>query len=111
MISLKQNELNEWHKKNFDVLNTHEQLIGMTEEVGEIAHYYLKGQQGIRGVTREVMIAKMVDGWCDTVIFGIQMMTSLNVDAEKALEMVIEQVLQRDWRKDKEGNTVSQHKE
>jgi NTP pyrophosphatase (non-canonical NTP hydrolase) len=84
-------------------------IHGMSEEVGEMNHWYLKGKQKIRGVTPEIAKEKMADAFADTVVFGIQAMTCLGLDAEKVLKEVFDEVLKRDWVDNPEGIGYSQH--
>lgn len=105
MIDLKQKELKEWQSKNFgnypdDALRC---AIGMAEEVGEVCHHVLKGTQkireGINGINKE----EVADGVADALIYGLQLLSTLGIDAEKEIAAVIEKVLQRDWKKNPSG--------
>lgn len=97
MVNLRQKDLAEWQKRNFGTkTNGSEwQYMGMVEEVGELGHALLKKKQGIRNMTHE----DVADAFADTVIFGIQVMTAEGIDAEKAIEKTINEVLKRDWKK------------
>ena len=86
-------------------------IHGMSEEIGEMAHWYLKGKQLIRGATPEIAKDKMVDAFADVVVFGLQAMTALGVDAESNLKQIFDEVLKRDWTKNPDGNGYSQHKQ
>ena len=112
MIDLKQKELNIWQAKNFanhpdDALRC---ALGMAEEVGEVCHHILKGTQkireGINGINKE----EVADGVADTLIYGLQLLSVLGIDAEKEITAVIEKVLQRDWKKNPEGNEIDCNK-
>ena len=106
MIDLKQKELARWQNKNFSSeLNKIEYMaLGMAEEVGEICHSILKGKQGIReGADGNDLTMKIADDFADTVIFGIQLMSCLGLDAEQIITNTINNVvLKRDWTKSKE---------
>lgn len=101
MIDLKQRELAQWQKDNFGVSDTGilEMALGMSEEVGEIHHTILKGIQGIREGVHTLDKKKVANGVGDTLIYGMQLLTMLGLDAEKEISEVIEEVLKRDWRK------------
>jgi len=106
MIDLKQKELADWEKKNFgrhddDVMRL---SLGMAEEVGEICHHVMKGTQKIRGGINGLNNDEIADGVADTLIYGMQLLTRLDMDAEEEIAKVIEKVLQRDWKKNPEGD-------
>ena len=100
MIDLKQKELHEWEERNFgrhdnDVLRA---ALGMSEEVGEICHHVLKGTQHIRGGVNGIDVDQVADGVADALVYGLQLLSHLNVDAEKEIAAVIDKVLERDWK-------------
>lgn len=107
MISLKQYQLYDWQVRNFGKQPTERILLGMAEEVGELCHLVLKRQQGIReAAEKDDLRASIADAFADCVIFGIQVMTNEGLNAEDMLEMTIEQVLMRDWKRfPKNGET------
>jgi len=99
MINLRQKELHEWQKKNFgkhddDILKC---ALGMAEEVGEVCHHVLKGTQRIRGGINGINKEEVADGVVDTLIYGLQLLTILNIDAEREISEVIDKVLKRNW--------------
>lgn len=105
MIDLKQKELNEWQVKNFgvhgdDLLRF---ALGMSEEVGEVCHHVLKGTQKIRGGLNGINKDEVADGVADTLIYGMQLLTALGMDAEKEISAVVDKVLKRDWHKNPQG--------
>jgi len=105
MIDLRQKELDQWQKRNFgshndDLLKC---ALGMAEEVGEVCHHVLKGTQGIRGGVNGLNKAEIADGVADTVIYGLQLLSILGLDAEEEIAAVIAQVLARDWKADPAG--------
>lgn len=101
MISLRQKELAKWQEKNFRNVTSEKLALGMAEEVGELCHYILKRMQKIREASDEQSVqAEIADAFGDTVIFGIQLMESEGLDAEKVLKKVIDDVLTRDWLSD-----------
>lgn len=106
MIDLKQKELADWMKYNFgehedDILKC---ALGMAEEVGEVCHHVLKGTQLIRGGVNGMNKAEIADGVADTLIYGLQLLSKLDMDAEKEISKVIEKVLKRNWIKNPHGN-------
>lgn len=111
-FSLKQRELNEWQKKNFGVSQVEDMVLGMAEEVGELAHWILKRKQGIReasngGDCKE----EIADAFADVVVFGIQAMSYEGIDAEKAFSNTVKEVLARDFVNNPSGKGYSQHKQ
>jgi NTP pyrophosphatase (non-canonical NTP hydrolase) len=109
MIDLRQAELREWMLNNFgehedDIMRC---ALGMAEEVGEVCHHILKGTQKIRGGINGVNVDEVVDGVADTLVFGLQILSILGVDAEKEIGSVTENVLRRDWKKNPGGDGYS----
>ena len=114
MIDLKQKELYAWQQRNFPTTKleklSKEELIkiililqitvGINEEVGEVSHHVLKGIQGIRGGVNGIQTDEVADGICDSLIYGLQLLSLLKIDAEKEFGKVIEEVLNRDWTND-----------
>lgn len=99
MIDLKQKELKEWQIRNFGIHN--DDLLrcglGMSEEVGETCHHILKGTQKIRGGINGLNIEEIADGVADTLIYGLQILSLIGVDAEIVIKETIDKVLERDW--------------
>jgi NTP pyrophosphatase (non-canonical NTP hydrolase) len=104
MISLRQSDLHEWQKRNFGTPSIAHVTLGIAEESGEVCHHILKGEQGIRGGKNGIDVNRVADGVADTLIYGIQLLTLLGIDAEAVIAETIEKVLARDWTKDKGGN-------
>jgi len=113
MIDLKksQADLFVWAKRNFGEpndpngsLNTVNEVLGMAEEMGELAHAVLKRQQKIReAADGSDMKEEIADAFADVVIFGLNAMSCEGIDAEQVLKEVIDKVLRRDWVNDPEG--------
>jgi NTP pyrophosphatase (non-canonical NTP hydrolase) len=102
MIDLRQKELQYWQLNNFgecDECDLSDMIHGMSEEVGEMNYWYLKGKQKIHGITASVAKEKMADAFGDIVVFGIQAMNTLGLDAEDVLRKVFNEVLSREWYK------------
>ena len=101
MISLKeiQKEQGEWSARNFDNKKIYQPILGATEEVGELAHAYLKMEQGIRG-TKEEHQAAMKDAIGDCCIFLMDLCNQMDWDFEGIIRETWAQVKKRDWKKD-----------
>lgn len=111
MIDLRQKELADWQERNFGEPDDDTALkcaLGMAEEVGEVCHHVLKGTQGIRGGVNGIDSDEVADGVADVLIYGLQLLSFLNLDAEREIAAVIEKVLQRDWKSDPAGNMAGQ---
>jgi len=107
MIDLKQAELHQWQVKNFgehsdDVLKC---ALGMAEECGEICHHVLKGTQRIRGGVNGMQKGEIADGVADVLIYGVQLLSLIGLDAEAEIATVIDHVLKRNWIDDPSGPT------
>lgn len=109
MIDLRQKEFAAWQRRNFGTPELSDMIHGMAEEVGELNHWYLKGKQGIRGANEEIAREKMADAFADTVVFGLQAMTCLGLDADEVLNKTFDEVLARDWKNNPDGAGFSQH--
>ena len=111
MIDLKQKELYAWQQRNFPTTDleklSKDELIriivilqvtvGIVEEVGEVSHHILKGTQGIRDRVNGIDGAEVADGICDGLIYGLQLLSLLQIDAEGEFGKVIKEILVRDW--------------
>jgi NTP pyrophosphatase (non-canonical NTP hydrolase) len=64
-----QKEHQKWVERNFPAETLEDAVLGMFEEVGEIAHHVLKMKQGIRG-DEAMHKREILDGIADTVIFA-----------------------------------------
>jgi len=104
MIDLRQQELKKWHDYNFGEATSlpEWQVLGVCEEAGELAHAILKMRQGIRESTKE----DAADAFGDIVIYGIQVMTLLGIDAEEAIRKTVSDVLKRDWKRFPKNGTT-----
>ena len=110
MIDLKQHELHIWQRENF---GSHEDdllkcALGMAEEVGETCHHILKGAQKIRGGVNGINKEQVADGVADTLIYGLQILSILGLDAEREISKVIDEVLKRNWNEDPSGKVFSE---
>jgi NTP pyrophosphatase (non-canonical NTP hydrolase) len=117
MIDLRQKELKDWQDRNFprskyehmgkdqliDIIITMQCALGIAEEAGETCHHVLKGIQRIREGLNGIDKKQIADGVTDTLIYGLQLLSQNDVDAEKEIEEVTDKVLARDWTKDPSG--------
>ncbi len=74
-----------WVLHNFptqELTNPTDSILGMTEEVGELAHSHLKKKQGIRG-TPEGHDANMKDAVGDITVFMFGVMSAYGVPRER----------------------------
>jgi len=88
-----------WLTYNFPDQTVEQGLMGVIEEVGEIAHVLLKHQQGIREF-KDPQDAKLaiIDGVGDLVIFLDGFCHTMNIDLCDAIARTWEQVRKRDWQ-------------
>ena len=70
MLTLKQlqEEMIPWQAHNFPNRTAREPLLGLVEELGELAHAQLKGAQSIRYTAEEIR-AKKADAVADIIVF------------------------------------------
>lgn len=95
-LSIMQEERNDWVAHNFpgdEVINS---VLGAVEEVGELAHHYLKAKQGIRG-DADIHAAEMADAVADCVIFLAGVCSHLGIDYGVLVRDTWDMVKQRDW--------------
>lgn len=93
----------EWLNRNFgdktgDGVAQLEQFLGITEELGELAHALLKGRQGIRG-SAEKHEAAAKDAVGDIFIFLSGFCCRKGWDLQEIIEETWAEVSQRDWTK------------
>lgn len=96
-----------WQEYNFGPSygTGYRNLLGVIEEVGELAHAQLKGEQGIRHKPEEILPMK-VDAIGDILVFLINYCTSQGIDLIECLEAAWGEIKDRDWRKfPKNGKT------
>ncbi len=97
MLRKIQEEHKEWERNNFGKQPAYRSLLGMTEELGELAHAHLKMEQGIRNHENHDEAAK--DSIADLIIFAMGYCNAKGYDLEKILQETWDQVKQRDWKK------------
>jgi NTP pyrophosphatase (non-canonical NTP hydrolase) len=97
-----QDEVNEWSLRNFGPKNpatTHRTLLGVMEEVGELAHARLKEEQGIRGTPEEHQAAA-TDAIGDIVIYLADFCNACGYDFQAIMDNTWDTVKLRNWKKD-----------
>ena len=95
-----QRQVADWVAHNFpsDGHDSYQSLLGVTEEVGELAHAHLKGEQCIRGTAAEHEAAAR-DAVGDVTIYLIQYCIRRGWSFAECVEQVWAEVQQRDWRR------------
>lgn len=91
-----QQDQRRWQEHNFPGRESWVPLLGVVEELGEIAHAYIKKHQGIR--IQEDHTAKLKDGAADLVIFLCDFASSMGFDLEEEVRRTWAVVKQRDWK-------------
>lgn len=94
-----QREQEEWSNRNFTDKKPYQPILGAAEEVGELAHAYLKMEQGIRG-TKEEHLAAMKDAIGDCAIFLMDFCNQMGWEYEKIVRDTWDQVKKRNWKED-----------
>lgn len=84
-----------WTKHNFPDQTPSQALIGAMEELGELAHAHLKGEQGIR--LQEDHDAAAKDAVGDIVLFLMAYCTHRGWSLYRLLLQVTDRVWGRDW--------------
>lgn len=99
-ISRYQQEHDEWVRKNFpmSIGKPEDALLGLVEEVGELAHASLKQRQNIRG-TFEQHEADMRDAVGDIFVYLCSYCNAKGWSLAQIVEDVWSAVKQRDWTK------------
>jgi NTP pyrophosphatase (non-canonical NTP hydrolase) len=100
-----QKEHKEWVERNFPDAQPYYSLLGLSEEVGELNHAHLKGLQGIRHTPEEIQAMKE-DAVGDIVVYLADYCTKNGIDFQDAVEKTWQQVLARDWQKNKKDGKV-----
>lgn len=86
-----------WLDHNFPDQPVHHGLLGIAEEVGELSHAHLKGEQGIRHTANEIHEMKK-DALGDIFIFMLSYGNSEGLDIAECIESTWENIVsRRDW--------------
>ena len=93
-----QRQHREWLAHNFPGQAPHHGLLGVVEELGELAHAHLKAEQGIRGYDDEGKTAAEIrDAVGDIVIYLASYCNTNGIDLGACVREAWEQVSRRDW--------------
>jgi len=104
MISELQREVAPWVLHNFEDCPSWMPLVGIMEELGELAHAHLKEAQGIR--VNEDYIKNAKDAIGDIMIYLADYCNSRKFNLEQIIDDTWNSVKQRDWKADpKKGET------
>jgi NTP pyrophosphatase (non-canonical NTP hydrolase) len=98
-LTVLQNERNVWVAANFPGDSVEDSIMGAVEELGELAHHWLKMKQGIRG-SEEEHIDGMLDSVADCVIFLAGVCSHLGADYGVLVDDTWSKVMLRDWQAD-----------
>jgi NTP pyrophosphatase (non-canonical NTP hydrolase) len=88
-----------WLAHNFPDQTPHQALLGLAEEVGELAHAHLKHEQTIRGYDYQRYQEEAMDAIGDIIIYLASYCNSNGLDLAKAAQDAWEEVRERDWIK------------
>ena len=86
-----------WARKNFGDQESIDYILGVTEEVGELSHAFLKRKQGIRN--NEKHNDNINDAIGDIVVFLAGFCNSEGLDFEQIVNETWNEVEKRDWKK------------
>lgn len=100
LLSQLQREHDRWLDHNFPNQKPHQALLGLQEEVGELAHAHLKYEQGIRYMTEREYKIQAGDAIGDIVIFLASYCNSNGFNLAKEVKVAWDGVKERDWIKD-----------
>lgn len=93
-----QEEHKRWRDHNFPTFRETDGLLGVVEEVGELAHAHLKMQQGIRG-GEDKFRADAEDAIGDILVFLMSYCNTNDFVLADCLERAWNEVKDRDWIK------------
>lgn len=91
-----QRQINEWQDRNFGPQTTETMVLGMMEEIGEVARYLVKRRNRIRSEVSQPGTVPHEIG--DVIVFALQVLTNEGWEAERVLGETFERVLARDWK-------------
>jgi NTP pyrophosphatase (non-canonical NTP hydrolase) len=98
-----QTEVYIWSLNNFGDQPSINPLLGIVEEVGELAHSVLKKRQAIR--VNEDHDNNIKDALGDIYIYMCDFAARENIDLEQAIKETWDKVKERNWNKNKEDGT------
>ncbi len=91
------NDVSAWQRRNFPDALPHQPLLGVLEELGELAHAHLKMEQGIRGSFAQHFDEKR-DAVGDMIIYLIHYCNLNGLVITDALAEAWSIVQERNWR-------------
>ena len=104
LLSQLQREHKRWLNHNFPDQKPHQALLGLIEEVGELAHAHLKHEQGIRGYLNEAQFREDAgDAIGDIVIYLASYCNTNDFNLSYEVSTAWDKVKERDWQKDPEN--------
>ena len=86
----------DWQKKNFGEPIPHQALLGLSEEVGELCHAHLKGEQKISHTPEKVVHMKK-DAVGDIVIFLANYCNSQNFSFDECVIQAWDEIKNREY--------------
>ncbi len=95
-------EVFSWGRNNFGQGVPHQPLIGVMEELGELAHAHLKAEQGIRKMSREEYEKQAHDAIGDIIVYLADYCGINGLNLEHAIQDTWSRVKLRDWRENPE---------
>jgi NTP pyrophosphatase (non-canonical NTP hydrolase) len=101
-----QKEQKIWAAKNFGQQPPYRPLLGVMEELGELAHAHLKEVQGIRGTAAEHR-AEAKDAIGDILVYLADYCNRRGFKLQEIIEETWGQVKERDWVVNKEDGDVT----
>lgn len=104
-LSKLEHEVREWSSRNFPENRPYQPLLGALEELGELSHAHLKGEQGIRHSAEEIVDMKM-DAIGDVIIYLADYCWRNNISLSAAVYVTWMQVKLRDWKANEKTGEV-----
>src|SRR5438876_269783 len=101
-----QNEQDDWRRRNFPNSGWDRAFLGVVEEVGELAHHLLKGDQGIRGSLDEHE-ERAQDAVGDILVYIAHLCNGKAWDMQACLDKAWAHVKSRDWIADPDGGVTA----
>lgn len=89
----------QWLSHNFPDQRPHDGLLGLIEEVGELAHAHLKKDQNIRGYDHGQYMIEAKDAVGDIVIYLASYCNTNGINLGQAVQEAWDEVRNRDWVK------------
>lgn len=100
-LDILQVEVRAWSDRNFPNSGADDKLLGVVEEIGELAHAVLKSRQGIRGNAKQHEAAEQ-DAIGDIVIYLLDYCGKRGWSLDTLVRTAWAEVQHRDWMKHQE---------